>query len=42
VGSKIDGEIVRVSYLGKRFLRLFEEYKGNLVRDFSHLESNGQ
>ena len=42
IGSRIDGEFQRVSHLGKRHLRIVEEYKGNIIQDFHHLESNGK
>lgn len=42
IGSKIDGDFQRVSNLGVRHLRIVEEYKGNILADFHHLESNGK
>lgn len=42
LGSKIDGDFVRVSDLGARYFKIIEEYKGNLPQEFYHLESNSK
>lgn len=42
LGSRIDGDFVRVSDLGSRHLKIIEEYKGNLPAEFYHLESNSK
>lgn len=41
IGSQLDGGFVRVSHLGVRMLRIVEEFKGNLIETFHHLEANG-
>lgn len=41
-GNYIDANFVRISKLSLRFLRIVEEYKGNILEDFHHLEANGK
>lgn len=41
IGSQLDAGFVRVSHLGVRMLRIVEEFKGNLIETFHHLEANG-
>lgn len=42
IGSDISSDFQRVSHLGRRHLRIIEEYKSNIIKDFHHLESNGK
>jgi hypothetical protein len=42
IGSQINSEFVRVSNLESRLLKIIEEYKGDIILDFHHLESNGK
>lgn len=41
-GSELDNNFVRVSNLALRNLRIIEEYKGNILEDFHHLEANSK
>lgn len=41
IGSQLNSGFVRVSKLGVRMLRIVEEYKGNVIDEFHHLEANG-
>lgn len=42
LGSKINGDFVRVSDLSSRYMKIIEEYKDNLPQEFYHLESNSK
>lgn len=41
MGNEISDGFVRVSNLSQRFLRIYEEYKGNILEKFQHIETNG-
>lgn len=41
MGNEISDGFVRVSNLSQRFLRIYEEYKGNILERFQHIETNG-
>lgn len=42
IGSELNADFVRVSDLETRMLRCVEEYKGNIIDQFHHLEANGK
>jgi hypothetical protein len=42
LGSKITDDFLRVNNLCRRYLKIFEEYKGNILKEFQFLETNGK